>query len=114
VAPEDDDLSGDVEENVEVVEDSDASKEDKEAEEEEEEEEDDDDDDDDDAPFTARHRRAAADKLIDTVESSPSGQNDDEADRNLPATAAPEASTAPASKRPSGFFAHKDDLMSDS
>jgi hypothetical protein len=68
VAPEDDDLSGDVEENAEVVEDSDASKEDKEEE------------DDDDALFIAKCRRAAVDELINTTGSSPSGQNEDEDD----------------------------------
>ena len=99
--PEDDDLSEDVEENAEVVEDSDASEGDKEEE-------------DDDTPFIARRRRTVADELIDTAESGPSGQNDDEADRNLPDAAAPEASAALPSKRSSGFFANEDDLMSDS
>ncbi|KAM0904955.1 hypothetical protein ACQ4PT_017682 [Festuca glaucescens] len=100
-ASEDDDLSEDVEENAKVAEDSEASEEEKEEV-------------DDDAPFIARRRRASADELIDTAESSPRGQNDDEADYNLPDAEAPEASAAPAPKRPSGFFANEDDLMSDS
>jgi hypothetical protein len=63
VPPEDDDLVGNIEENVEVVEDSDASEEEKEE----------DDDDDDAVPFIAKCWRAAVDELTDTSESSPSG-----------------------------------------
>jgi hypothetical protein len=105
VVPEDDDLSGNVEENIKVVEDSDASKEGKEEEEE---------DDDDDALFIAKRRWAAADELTDTAESGPSGRNEDDVDRIPLAKAAPEASTAPPPKKPPGFFADENDLSSGS
>jgi hypothetical protein len=87
-----------------VVEDSDASKEGHETKEEDDEE----------APFITRRQRAAADELIDTVESSPSGQNDDEAIRIPLAMAAPETSTAPPPKKPLGFFVDEDGLLSGS
>lgn len=94
-APEDDDISEETEENPDVVEDSDAS---------EEEEYDDD------TLLTARRRRRVDDDLIETAESSPSGRNDDDADVTHPNASVPEASAAP--RKPSGFFADEDDLMS--
>ncbi|KAM0844733.1 hypothetical protein ACQ4PT_056857 [Festuca glaucescens] len=94
-APEDDDISEETEENPDVVEDSDAS---------EEEEYDDD------MLLTARRRRRVDDDLIETAESIPSRHNDDDADVIPPNAPVPEASAAP--RKPSGFFADEDDLMS--
>jgi Flp pilus assembly protein TadB len=73
MAPEDDDLAGNIEENIEVVKDSDTSVDEEEKEEEEEA--------DDAVAFIAKRRRGTVDELTDTVESSPSSQNDDDVDQ---------------------------------
>jgi hypothetical protein len=64
--------------------------------------------------FNVKRRRAAIDELTDTAELSPSGQHDDDVDRVPFADAAPETSTAPPPKRPSGVFADEHDLLFES
>ncbi|KAM0896290.1 hypothetical protein ACQ4PT_023301 [Festuca glaucescens] len=108
--PKDDESAGNIEENVEVADDSDATEDEEEKEKEKEEEEETEDA----GAFIAKRRRAAVDELTDTAESSPSGQNDDDADRVLFVGAAPEASTAPPPKRSSGVFADEDELLFES
>jgi hypothetical protein len=58
-----------------------------------------------------RHRRVDED-LIATTESSPSGRDDDDANVSPSPAPSREASTPPAPKRLSEFFAEEDDLMS--
>jgi hypothetical protein len=98
---EDDEAMRDVEENVKVANESEAI-DDKEEEE------------DDAGTFIIEYRGATIDDLDDTAESSPSGQNDDDADRALFVSAAPEALTAQPPKNPSGVFADEDDLLFES
>ncbi|KAM0873436.1 hypothetical protein ACQ4PT_038066 [Festuca glaucescens] len=105
--PEDDESIGNVEAHVEVVEYSEAT----ESEEEEDKEE---------SKIvstealTAKHQKALADELTDTVESSPSDRYDNDDDRVLFVGAAPEVSTAQPPKRPSGGFADEDELLFES
>jgi hypothetical protein len=58
-----------------------------------------------------RHRRVD-DDLIETVESSPSERNDDDANVSPPDAPSREASAPPAPRRWSGFFTEEDDLIS--
>jgi hypothetical protein len=98
--PEDDESNGNIE-DVEVVEDNEASKEEEKN------------------PFNlealfAEHHKTLDDELTDTAESSPSNQHENDADRILFVGAAPGTSTAQLPKRPSGGFADEDELLFDS
>jgi hypothetical protein len=90
-----------------VVEDSDAT-------EDEEEKGKEEDETNDAGAFIAKRQRAPVDELTDTAELSPSGKNDDDVDRALFVGAAPEVSTAPPPKKPSGVFADEDELLFES
>jgi hypothetical protein len=102
--PEDDRSIGNDEDLVEVVEDSEATKD------EEEEEnnivgpE----------SLTAERQKALADELTDTAEWIPSDRYDNDDDRFLFDGAAPEAYTLQPPKRPSGGFADEDELLFES
>jgi hypothetical protein len=91
----------DVEENVELADNSEAT-EDKEEEE------------DNTWTFIIEHQGATIDDSDDTRESSPSGQNDDNDDCIPFVGAAPEASTAQPLKMPSCGFADEDEMLFES
>jgi hypothetical protein len=92
-------MSEETEENPDAIEDNDASG---------------DEDHEDVALLASKHRRRVDDDLIEIAESSPSGRNDNDANVSPPDAPSREASTPPAPKRSSGFFADEDDLMSNS
>jgi hypothetical protein len=96
-APEDDDASEETEDNPNAIEDSNASG---------------DEVPEDDVLLASRRRGRINEDLIATTESSPSGYNDDDANVNPSPAPSREALAPPAQKRPSGFFAEEDDLMS--
>jgi hypothetical protein len=74
--------------------------------------EDDEDDTEDVEGFTVKHRMRAADELIDTVESSPSDHQDDDADHAMLVDAAPKAPLA--LKRTTCIFADEEEMMFES
>jgi hypothetical protein len=95
--PEDGDSTVNVESHVDIAEDSEDSKEE------------------DNSPFnpeasSTEYHKILDDELTDTAESS---QHDNNADRVAFVDAAPGASAAQPSKRPSGGFAEEDDLLFD-
>jgi hypothetical protein len=94
---EDDEAMRDVEENVKVANDSEAT--------------DDKEEEDDAGTFIIEYRGATIDDLDDTAESSPSGQNENDVDCIPFVCAAPEASTSQPPKRSSGGFADEDELI---
>jgi hypothetical protein len=106
----DNELVRNVEENVEVADDNEATKD----EEEKEEEEEDDEEYNDVRAFIAKRRRETIDDLTDTTELSPSGRKNDDADHVPSTDAALEASTAQPPKRPPGVYTDEDELLFES
>jgi hypothetical protein len=95
--PEDDDASKETEDNRNALKDSDATG---------------DEAPEDDALIDSKRRRNINEDLITTMESSPSGWDDNDADA-IPSPAPSRETSAPlVTKRPSGFFAEVDDLVS--